>query len=69
MSVAEPHQYRICPVDPAAHLFEVSVTISQPEPAGQLIAIATWVPGSYRIRDLARHVVGISATPMKRKYR
>jgi predicted metalloprotease with PDZ domain len=61
MSVVEPHQYRICPVDPAAHLFEVSVTISQPEPAGQLIAIAAWVPGSYRIRDLARHVVGISA--------
>ena len=57
-----PHKYRICPGNPAAHLFEVSVTVAEPDPAGQAFAVATWVPGSYLIRDLARHVVGIRAS-------
>lgn len=56
------HHYKIRPSDPAAHLFEVSVTVARPDPAGQGFAIPAWVPGSYLIRDLARHVVGISAT-------
>lgn len=55
------HQYRICPNDPAAHLFEVSVTVENPDPAGQAFSIPAWVPGSYLIRDFARHVVKISA--------
>ncbi|MBT8443386.1 MAG: peptidase M61, partial [Gammaproteobacteria bacterium] len=57
-----PHQYRIRPSDPAAHLFEVTVTVDQPDPAGQAFCIPAWVPGSYLVRDLSRHVVGISAS-------
>ena len=60
--MAVSHHYKIRPSDPAAHLFEVSVTVARPDPAGQGFAIPAWVPGSYLIRDLARHVVGISAT-------
>lgn len=56
-----PHQYRITPTDPAAHLFELSVTVAKPDPAGQMFVIPAWIPGSYMIRDLARHVVAISA--------
>ncbi len=56
------HHYKIRPSDPAAHLFEVSVTVADPDPVGQAFAIPAWVPGSYLIRDLARHVVGIAAT-------
>jgi predicted metalloprotease with PDZ domain len=56
-----PHQYRITPKDPGAHLFEVTVTVAKPDPAGQVFSIAAWVPGSYMIRDLARHVVAIKA--------
>ena len=59
--MATPHRYRISAKNPAAHLFEVSVTIAAPDPAGQSVSIPAWIPGSYMIRDLARHVVGISA--------
>ena len=59
--MANPHHYRIVPSNPAAHLFEVSVTVDKPDPAGQAFAIPAWVPGSYMIRDLSRHVVSIRA--------
>ncbi len=55
------HQYRITPKDPAAHLFELSLTVDKPDPAGQRFVFPAWIPGSYLIRDLARHVVSISA--------
>jgi predicted metalloprotease with PDZ domain len=55
------HQYCITPKDPGAHLFEVSVTVARPDPSGQVFSVAAWVPGSYVIRDLARHVVAIRA--------
>lgn len=59
--MSTPHQYCITPKDPGAHLFEVTVTVANPDPAGQVFSIAAWVPGSYMIRDLARHVVAIRA--------
>jgi len=55
------HRYRISAKDPAAHLFEVSITVADPDPAGQAISIPAWIPGSYMIRDLARHIVAIRA--------
>ena len=54
-------RYRIRPKDPAAHLFEVSLTVAKPDPSGQVFAMPAWIPGSYMIRDYARHVVGIRA--------
>ncbi|MEQ8205406.1 MAG: PDZ domain-containing protein [Woeseia sp.] len=59
MSVA--HRYTITPINPGAHLFEVILTIAEPDPAGQEIAIPAWIPGSYMIRDYAKHVVSIKA--------
>lgn len=59
--MSTPHQYRIAASDPAAHLFDVSVTVDKPDPHGQAFAIPAWVPGSYMIRDLSRNVVSISA--------
>ena len=56
-----PLTYRIWPKDPAAHLFEVSVTVAAPNPDGQVFAMPSWIPGSYMIRDYAKHVVGIRA--------
>ena len=55
------HHYRICPLNPAAHLYEVRVTVSRPDPDGQLFFMPAWIPGSYMIRDYARHVVAASA--------
>lgn len=54
-------QYRILPVDPAAHLFEVELAIAQPDPEGQQLKLPAWIPGSYMIRDFARHIVQIEA--------
>lgn len=55
------HQYRIKPKDPAAHLYAVSLTVEHPDPEGQVFAIPAWIPGSYMIRDYAKHVVAIRA--------
>jgi predicted metalloprotease with PDZ domain len=54
-------QYRIWPKDPAAHVYEVSLTVSTPDPGGQVFAMPAWIPGSYMIRDYARNVVAIRA--------
>ncbi len=52
--------YRIRPSNPGAHIFEVHCTIADPDPAGQRISLPAWIPGSYMIRDFARHIVRIS---------
>ncbi len=59
--MSTPHQYSIVASDPGAHLFSVTVTVAEPDPAGQAFAIPAWIPGSYLIRDLARQVVAIRA--------
>lgn len=53
--------YRVIPRDPAAHLFEVSCTIDEPSPQGQRFSMAAWIPGSYLIREFAKHVVSLGA--------
>jgi predicted metalloprotease with PDZ domain len=56
-----PIRYRIQARHPEAHLFEVTCTVADPDPAGQRFALPAWIPGSYLIRDFARHVVSIHA--------
>lgn len=59
--MAVPHRYTIDPRNPGAHLIEVTLTVAEPDPAGQLFSMPAWIPGSYMIRDFARHVVMIRA--------
>ncbi len=59
--MSAPHQYSICPRDPAAHLYEVRLTVQAPDPEGQVFEMPAWIPGSYMIRDYAKHVVSIRA--------
>ena len=59
--MSAPLRYRIWPKDPAAHLYEVSLTVPNPSAAGQVLAMPAWIPGSYMIRDYAKHVVTIRA--------
>ncbi|MBI2311669.1 MAG: M61 family metallopeptidase [Betaproteobacteria bacterium] len=54
-----PIRYRIDPKDPTAHLFEVSCTVDDPDPAGQRFALPAWIPGSYLIREFARNIVTV----------
>lgn len=61
MTAAAPLLYRIRIADPHAHLFAVSATVVQPDPSGQRFALPAWIPGSYMVRDFARHIVSIRA--------
>jgi predicted metalloprotease with PDZ domain len=53
--------YRIVPADPHAHFYEVSVTVDDPDASGQRFELPTWIPGSYLIREFARHFVTVRA--------
>ena len=53
--------YRIEPHSPEAHLFQVTVSVPKPDPAGQAFWMPAWIPGSYLIREFARHVVSVTA--------
>ncbi|HEX4859400.1 MAG TPA: hypothetical protein VFV17_10305, partial [Usitatibacteraceae bacterium] len=57
-----PIRYSIQPADPAAHLFRVSVHVDRPDPKGQRFRLPTWIPGSYMVREFARHIVSLEAT-------
>ena len=54
-------RYSIVPSKPEAHLFEVRCTVDNPNPRGQTFSLPTWIPGSYLIREFAKHVVRIRA--------
>jgi predicted metalloprotease with PDZ domain len=53
--------YAIRPASPAAHLFHVTCRVERPDPQGQRFMLPAWIPGSYMIREFARHIVRISA--------
>lgn len=55
-------EYRIRPLRPQAHLFEVTLTVANPMPEGQAFSMPAWIPGSYMIRDFARHLVHVEAS-------
>lgn len=56
--------YRITPKNPAAHLFEVSLTIKKPAPL-QRVWLPVWIPGSYLVREFSRHFVSVEARTNK----
>ncbi len=54
-------QYSIRPSFPEAHIFSVTLIVKQPDETGQVLSLPSWIPGSYMIRDFARHIVSIRA--------
>ena len=56
-----PTRYRIAPLDVHAHLFDVRCTIDDPAPDGQRFVLPVWIPGSYLVREFARHFVEVRA--------
>lgn len=54
-------EYRINPIDLNGHLFDVSLTIPEPSPDGQLLWLPSWIPGSYLVRDFSKHIIGLYA--------
>jgi len=54
--------YKIGSTNPAGHYFDITLTIPNPDPDGQVLRLPAWIPGSYMIRDFARNIVEIEAS-------
>jgi len=54
-------RYRLCPRRPEAHLFALECEVSAPAAGGETFALPAWIPGSYLLRDFARHIVSFAA--------
>ena len=52
--------YRIEIADANAHLFRVTLDVPQPA-AEQRLSLPVWIPGSYLVREFARHVSALQA--------
>ncbi len=53
-------QYRVFPLSPERHIFAITATLENVSGTQQW-QLPAWVPGSYMIRDFARHIVHIKA--------
>jgi predicted metalloprotease with PDZ domain len=53
--------YSVRPADPGGHILEISCRINDPDSEGQVVSLPAWVPGSYMVRDYARHVLDMKA--------
>ena len=54
--------YTIRPSDPHAHLFEVTLRLSDLQEDCQRLHLPVWIPGSYMIREFSRHLEAVTAT-------
>jgi predicted metalloprotease with PDZ domain len=53
-------RYRLALPDPHGHLFEVETIVDAPEDRQELV-LPVWTPGSYLVREFARHLEGVAA--------
>ena len=53
-------RYRVSMPDPHGHLFHVEVAVEDPGDV-LVLALPVWTPGSYLVREFARHVEGLAA--------
>ncbi len=49
------------PAQPHAHRYRVTLKVARPL-ARQIVSLPVWIPGSYMVRDFARHLSGLVAT-------
>jgi predicted metalloprotease with PDZ domain len=54
-------QYTVHAADLDGHRYEVILRIANPNPAGQVLRMPAWIPGSYLIRDFSKHIESIAA--------
>lgn len=53
-------RYRVELADLAAHRYRVKLTLPQPAPE-QDFSLPVWIPGSYLVREFAKHLSGLTA--------
>ena len=55
-----PVHYHVELLDVHAHLFRVTLTVPQPA-ATQALRLPVWIPGSYLVREFAKHLQKLEA--------
>ena len=60
--------YRIETADRLTHHFRVTMTLKSPAPE-QGLSLPVWVPGSYLVREFARHLSDLKAQQGAREVR
>jgi predicted metalloprotease with PDZ domain len=65
--VDPPLRYRLALSDPKSHLVTVEMQVPPPHPEPLRLAMPAWTPGSYKIRDFARHVQDFAAFDERRR--
>ena len=55
-------RYKLYPEKPFAHIFRLQLEIQKPQDSPQILSLANWIPGSYLVRNFAKHVVSLSAS-------
>ncbi len=53
--------YQVSMSDPHTHLFQVTLTLAQPQ-AEQLLQLPSWIPGSYLLREFAKNLQKLRCT-------
>jgi len=56
--------YRLDIPDPHTHQFRVTITVPRPAQQ-QRLSLPAWIPGSYLVREFARHLSELQATQGK----
>lgn len=59
-SSPSPICYRVDACDSQAHLYRICLTIAQPQ-AQQQVQLPAWIPGSYLLREFAKHLQNLQA--------
>ena len=60
-----PVHYRVEMPDLHTHLYQVTLTVSEPD-ALQRLTLPAWIPGSYLIREFAKNLQGLQARQGRR---
>ncbi len=61
MRDSQPLHYHVDLSDTINHQYLIKLDIPQPDPRGQQFSLPAWIPGSYMIRDFARHITELEA--------
>jgi predicted metalloprotease with PDZ domain len=62
---AAPVAYQVELEDPHAHLYRVTLTVAEPA-AQQRVSLPVWIPGSYLVREFAKHLQELTARQGKK---
>ncbi|MCY0909991.1 MAG: M61 family peptidase, partial [Sulfobacillus thermotolerans] len=54
-------EYRLSVPNPRSHYFHLEVSFPTPEPGIFVVALPVWTPGSYLVREYARHLIHLQA--------